>query len=169
MSYVLGEVRGPRSEVRPIKIESIPNLCQLIELDLSCFGCCGNHFEDKSDLKRDIRLNTKRYQEKKNELGYLKHISKDLRSSGICKLVIYIDGENVGCPLHPQLNSGLDLRAGHCDIEYNCTTKSEFESWDKKTRMEFIDYIIQKNLDKVEYSIKMAGGSLLGGFRRRKR
>jgi hypothetical protein len=146
--------------------DGIDSLCQLSVLGLSCFGCCGHDFGPRSELKRDIRVNKKRYEENKKDIEQLKNKSDELRVSGICKLLVHIQPDTVGCPLHPKLNNGEDLRETHCDIEYQCTTSREFISWNIDTREEFIDYIRTRDLDFIDYSIKMAGGSLLGGFKR---
>lgn len=144
-------------------------LCQLSELNLSCFGCCGHDFANKSILKRDIRINTRRFYQRLDNIEKLKNMSKKVRKSGICKFVIYLDGKVVGCPLHPLLNEGVDLRKGHCDIDYVCTTNREFANWDDTTREKFIEYIRNKNLDIVDYSLGIDNGSLLRGFKLKNR
>jgi hypothetical protein len=136
-------------------------------LNLGCFGCCGRNFAGKTILKRDIRINTKRYYETKHGIEKLKDISKKVRKSGLCKFVMYLEEKNIGCPLHPSQNEGQDLRKDHCDIDYLCTTQKLFANWDKERQNKFIEYLQNRNLDFVDYSRGMANGSLLIGFKRR--
>jgi hypothetical protein len=141
------------------------NTCQLTDLKLSCFGCCGHDFAEKPVLRRDVKINTELCTRHKDDLESLKETSKELRLSGICKFLIFLDDSMIGCILHPACNKGEDKRKDHCDIDFICTTKREFESWEAEIQERFIEYVKSKDLDFIDYSIKMAKGNLLGGFK----
>jgi hypothetical protein len=142
----------------------IQDLCQLRELKLGCFGCCQHNFAEKSILKRDIRLNTKRFHEHKDKLVRLIKISKDGRKSGICKFVIQLDDGIIGCPLHPSLNKGIDIRKGFCGYDFLCSANQDFNKWDSDTQDKFVEFIKSENLDFVDYSFGIITGSLLSEF-----
>ena len=134
------------------------DLCQLDELKLSCFGCCGNSFKSRDKVMHDIRKNSlanKSFEErgKEHEL---------LRSSGICRSVV-IKGRRIVCDAHPGIN-GKDYRDKACDKGYRCETIKEFDRWSNKKKKEFVEFLRKKRLDHYEYSMGIDKGSFLKEF-----
>ncbi len=140
------------------------NLCQLTELKLSCFGCCGHSYKSKEKIMRDLEKNSLEYEFCKDNREFRDRAKRnDLRPSGICRNII-IAGDSVICPLHPELNDMLDLRITHCNTMHLCRTRREFESWDEDKRNAYLRFLKGKNLDMIDYSIKTDDGSLLREF-----
>lgn len=137
------------------------NLCQDKEIGLSCFGCCGNNFNEE-DIMQDLRVNTIQFELSKDIHEFMAR-GKDLRLSGICKHMIIKEGKIV-CPAHPKQNEGKEYRHGECNILYECKTSFEYNSWSQKKQQEFIKFIKEKDLDSVKYSIMVDNGSLLREF-----
>lgn len=139
-------------------------LCQIKELGLSCFGCCGNSYSNKKKLMRDIRKNT-------NELQNLKSIrlfilrTKRLKPSGICANLIFKDGV-FHCPGHPSLHHGRDYRNLDldCNKDFICKTYGLFQIWDKEKQQKFLDFLKSKKFDSFTYSIKMDNEAILEEF-----
>ncbi|MFA6088556.1 MAG: hypothetical protein WC755_01705 [Candidatus Woesearchaeota archaeon] len=153
------------------------NLCQIKQLGLSCFGCCGFDFTTKKDVLDTIKQNTIDFENFKNEKDGLKKyrdrykkLAEDgeweLSKSGICYNLIVKEGAFV-CPLHAMQNQGIDLRHDHCDLNYNCKTVFIFDKWDKNKQNTFIEFIKSKKLSSYEYSKLMFKNKLLNEFENR--
>ena len=69
-----------------------------------------------------------------------------------------------GCPLHPSLNKGKDLREGYCEIEHLCKAAYMYNQSDEKQKKKFIQFLKNKNLSWYNYSIKMDNDELLKEF-----
>lgn len=136
------------------------NLCQFDKY--SCFGCCGDDFGTKEEVKEGISKNTFEFKEIKSKK---KFADRDvfLRECGICRNLILENGM-VLCPLHPSLNSGVDHRDALCNRNYLCATFKWFLRADETTQKRFIDFIRKKNPDWYEYSIRMDNGAFLREF-----
>ncbi len=147
----------------------MPVLCQLKELELSCFGCCGNDYSNKKKLMRDIRKNTYEFHKSKSIKSFMTR-TKDLRASGICANLVFKDGKFF-CPGHPALHHGKDYRAVDPDCEKDaddgCKTYILFQTWGKEKQKQFLDFIKSKKLDSYTYSINMDNDSLLKEFEKK--
>ncbi len=148
-------------------------LCQFE--GLSCMGCCGHDFGTKEEIEEGLAKNTlewKQYDTSTLE-GKRKFMERstieDLRQCGICRNLIIFDDWSIGCPLHPSLNGGIDIRDGHCDIKHLCKAAYEFPTWDRKKQEDFREFIRSKDLDWHSYSIGMDTGKLLGAFKRKRK
>ena len=163
-----------------------PNPCQIPELNISCFGCCGRDLKAKQEIENYIDLNNEDYhqcfsagvflaQEFKN-----RHSKDLLRDSGICYNVVWSNKPRNFCPLHPKATEKMqqkgikvqgkpDLRDGHCNPGYKCDTLKAFENWTIKQKKAYINFIRKKldnnELDWYSYSIKTDNNELLEEFR----
>lgn len=150
-------------------VKKIRNLCQLPELGISCWGCCGHSFSSKDDVSRSLKKNTVEYEKSVDKVKWANR-SEYLRKSGICRNLIK-KGDEIFCPLHPLRNDGQDLRTKHighskidCDMNYLCKTFYEFNVMDEETQKKFILFIKSKNPDWYTFSIKIDDGSYLKDF-----
>ncbi|MFC1801323.1 hypothetical protein ACFLZB_02575 [Nanoarchaeota archaeon] len=135
----------------------------LCQFNGGCMGCCGHDYKNVKSVKEAIRKNTLEFKDFDDLEKFRDRAGKwDLRS-GVCKNVIMVKGK-VFCPLHPARNKGVDLRAGHCDVNYFCKTVKEFEKWNRERQKEFLDFLKKKKLGVIEYGIKIDDDSLLKEF-----
>jgi len=142
-------------------------LCQMPEIGLSCFGCCGNNYANKKKLMRDINKNTLEFDNKKSTSQFMTR-HKELRSSGICASLILKD-DKFFCPGHPAINSGRDYRNldPDCDKDFLCKTFGLFQHWDEDKQKKFLEFLKEKKdsgMDIFTYSIRMDNNSLLKEF-----
>jgi len=134
------------------------NLCQL---GTGCFGCCGHGFAGKKEISSSIEKNTKEFEKTKDSMEFLKMTDEYIDKNGLCPHII--KKEKIHCPLHPSLN-GTDLRKNGCDVNHLCITVKEFEKMAVSRKKAFVNFLIKKNLDFYEYSIKMDNGQILKEF-----
>jgi len=142
-------------------------LCQLKDLNLSCFGCCGNSYSNKKKLMKDIQKNTIEFNNKKTLSKFMTR-KNELKSSGICANLVIKDNKFF-CPGHPELHSGRDYRNldPDCEKDFLCKTFGLFQEWDKEKQKKFIEFLKPKKLDSYDYSIKMDNNSLLKEFEKK--
>ena len=142
-------------------------LCQLKELGLSCFGCCGNNYSNKKKLMTDIKKNTLEFDNKQSLTKFMSR-TKELRSSGICANLVFKDGRFL-CPGHPALNGNRDYRNldPDCEKEFVCKTYGLFQEWNKEKQKQFLDFLKSKKIDSFTYSIRMDNNSLLKEFEKK--
>ena len=142
-------------------------LCQLEEIGLSCFGCCGNNYSNKKKLIRDIRKNTLEFDNKKSIKGFMSRTNR-LKSSGICANLILKDGRFY-CPGHYILHNGKDYRNidPDCMKDYLCKTFGLFQGWDKEKQRQFLEFLKSKKLDGFAFSMRMDNDSLLEEFEKK--
>jgi hypothetical protein len=132
-------------------------------------GCCGRNFPSKEKIREAIKKNTFEFKElnpqTRKELIKFRDraLPQDLRN-GVCRNLIE-KKERFLCPLHPKQNNGKDLREGHCDVDYLCLAAKEFMGWSRERQKEFLKFIDDKELDKIQYSIEMGDDSLLKEFK----
>ena len=147
------------------------NLCQLGWI--SCMGCCGKEIKDKLSVAKGIEKNTLEFDSHNRQGRHKREFmnrSKDLRESGICKNLVYdTDKDRIYCPLHPELNDGIDHRIdhNHCDIMHVCKAAYFFDLWEKQMKEDFVKFIRHKKKEGMswyEYSKGMADDSLLEEF-----
>lgn len=159
--------------------------CQLIELGLSCFGCCGNSFSGKNEILEDLRLNTLEF----NDMVSKKPTVKDLENfkrragitpdviseNGLCFQLVDFGGGCVGCPLHNKINEIIpkskyefpgnkDLRVGECDVNFECETYIYWKLMNEEQRKDFVQFVKEKKLKMYEYSILNVEGKLIKEF-----
>lgn len=147
------------------------NLCQLDELGLSCFGCCGHDYGTRQEIVEAIKKNTLELKDYGARLKDFMDRSQSVRECGICRNVVFLDKDKVGCPLHPhhqKIKKVKDLRKNHCDTKYLCKTYKLYKTWSKEKKKEFIRFlkklIIIENLGWYSYSKGMDDDSLLERF-----
>lgn len=145
------------------------SLSPLCQLNGGCLGCCGHSFPPKEEIKEAIEKNTQEFQQlnPKAEPELIKFRDRtfpsDLRNN-VCRNLIEKNNQ-LFCPLHPEQNQGKDLRKNHCDINHLCQTAQEFNNWNKEKQKKFLEFIKNKNLDNIDYSIRMDKGGLLEEFK----
>ncbi len=152
------------------KIMNYLTPCQIKELNLSCFGCCGNNFSSKCEIEKDIELNS----EELNEIGkklntqklesFRDRFGKDnaLSLNGLCYNLVDLGSGCFGCPLHPKVNelkpsnfeieNEVDLRINHCDINEECTLFKVWKTFSKEEKLKFIDWLKNNNYNSYSYS-----------------
>ena len=142
-------------------------LCQLNELGLSCFGCCGNNYSNKKKLMHDIKKNTIQFKNAESLSSFMSR-TKELKSSGICANLVVKEG-NFTCPGHPALNHGRDYRNldPDCEKEFVCKTYGLFQTWDNIKQRKFLDFLKSKKFDNFSYSIRMDNDSILKDFEKK--
>ncbi len=144
--------------------------CHIKELNISCFGCCGNNFSSKKDIEEDIRLNTeelvffgKILNTKKLKL-FRDRFQGDnaLSLNGLC--YNFVDfGFCQACPLHPQLNllelnlnikNKFDLRISHCNIDEECDLFKRWKLILDSEKISFLNWLKNNNYDSYDYSVE---------------
>ena len=160
-------------------IKDVPYVKEGINLCLfqgfSCFGCCGYDFKGKQRAADSFHKQTRQFQsypDTKFAKVEFRERTKfdDLNSCNFCKNLILKSNQSVKeittakkldlfCPLHPALNNGSDLRAGHCDTDYMCNMQIEFHNMDKHKKQKFLAWlrkrIKQDDIDWYSYSVNM--------------
>ena len=140
------------------------SLCQLKEIGIGCFGCCGHAWTKEGEVNQDIKKNTLRYKEHKDDLTFLHKEASSIRPSGGCYNLVQLNSGKVGCSLHSCQNNGKDLRDNICDKGYLCKTNHLFQSWGEEKQNKFIRFLNSKKLTPFEYSVGMDRGLLLKEF-----
>lgn len=157
--------------------------CQLKFLKLSCYGCCGDDWTNKSDVENDVWLNSKDFKEiysdnnsSEEDLIFFKdRFARDeVSKSGVCMNLVDFGDRCLACPLHPKVNLVVssektvapisDLRIGHCDVNYECSTVKFWNLMKIEQRKEFIEFLKSKDFDNYEYSMKNVSGALINEF-----
>jgi hypothetical protein len=148
------------------------SLCQLGWI--SCMGCCGHRFKDKHSVAQGIEKNTLEFRDhcrNGRDMTEFMNRSKDVRDCGVCRNLVYDPkADRLYCPLHPEMNQGVDLRIDHhyCDILHVCKTAFFFDLWGDELKNEFIKFLknkrAKKELDWYAYSVGMANDTLLEEF-----
>ncbi|NVM03358.1 MAG: hypothetical protein HWN67_13540 [Candidatus Helarchaeota archaeon] len=128
-------------------------------------GCCGYRIKSVELVKKAINENTEEFKKFKNLEEFRDRTFKSVLRYGVCLNVVRING-NIYCPLHPKRNNGLDLRDGYCIVDHFCKTAKKFSKWNEKKQKKFLDFIKEKNLDAIEYSLKIDRGILLKEFQK---
>lgn len=147
-------------------MDNLNKFTVLCQINGGCMGCCGHNYISKEMIREAIKFNTIEFSDfKHNDEGLLafrdRAYKRDLRY-GVCRNLIEKNGQ-VLCPLHPAV-CGKELRQDHCDIYYLCDTARKFAKWSEEKRVKFLDFVKSKNLDSIEYSMKMDDNSLLKEF-----
>lgn len=158
--------------------------CQLQELSLSCYGCCGRNWREREEIGRDLKENTKEFKkiQQKSSLRLLQFRDRfsvnpdDLKPSGLCSNLVDFGDGCIGCPLHPMINKlvdkekykypakNKDLRFNHCDINYECETFIFWKIMTDDDKKKFIKWVKKQNFDHFEYSTGNIDGSIIRKF-----
>jgi len=134
-----------------------------------CMGCCGHDYPSAEKIAEAIEINNQEFHQAdlKTDEDFLKFRDRnklyDLRF-GVCKNLITLKSGCFGCPLHPSLHNGKDLREGHCDINYLCQTAKTFDKWPAEKQHAFLNFIKNKHLNPIQYSLQIDNDSLLNEF-----
>lgn len=158
--------------------------CQLKELNLSCWGCCGRDFKSKDEIEKDIKINTQDFKQIKihSTLRYLQFRDRfsenpdDLTPSGICSNAVDFGKGCIACPLHPKINklidkskvklyTNKDLRYNYCDINYECETLKAWFNMGNKEKENFILWAKNKKFNHYTYSIGNIEGTNIKEFK----
>ncbi len=148
----------------------MPRLSPLCQLNGGCMGCCGHDFPSTEKIRGAITKNTNELIQlnPRTEEEFLAFRNRrhplDLRA-GVCRNLVRENGCNL-CPLHPARHEGKDLRLGHCDVDYFCATAEAFATWDEKRKKAFVDFVTDKKMDNLTYSMLMNKGELMKEFKR---
>lgn len=168
-------------------------LCQLKETGMSCFGCCGNSFTNEKAVMRGIHKNSVllKHMIKKHKSDFGKIFSDmkknyhHLRECGICYSLInlrdlpgiekffkifpkkLVEKDRIfGCPMHPILNNGKEIRK--CEIWHECKSYHIFKKWSRKKQDKFIDFLKKKikkeKLSIYQYSVGLDTGKFISEF-----
>lgn len=157
--------------------------CQLKSLKLSCYGCCGDDWTDEKEINNDIWLNSHdfnkiyiRGEKSEKDLKKFKDrfASDEVSNSGVCMNLVNFGNRCLACPLHPKVNEIVsdtktvapkkDLRIGHCDTKFECSTMKYWDLMNEVQRGEFIDFLKEKDFSNYEYSMKNISGELIKAF-----
>jgi hypothetical protein len=135
-----------------------------------CMGCCGHDFPNKEKIDEAIHQNTLEFQEANPQTTQEYTAFRDRASVfdlryGVCRNLIKLENQQLGCPLHPVRHNNIDLREGHCDIDYLCDTAKTFATWNREKQEQFLAFIQLKKLDNITYSIEIDTGKLLIEFK----
>lgn len=158
-----------------MKDESLPVVpCHIKELNISCFGCCGNNFSSKKEILKDILLNTEELKSDGNVLdkeklnNFKNRFDGDnaLSETGLCYNLVDLGGECFGCPLHDKvkfilpndsdltINNDEDLRVNHCDINEECETFTTWKSMSELEKKDFVFFVKKFKFDSYNYSVE---------------
>lgn len=177
--------------------ESLPIIpCQIPELKLSCYGCCGRDFKDKKSIKRDLKLNTEIFNRIKNKptqykmMGFRDRFSEnpdDVTPSGLCSNAVEFNSGCIACPLHPLINKIVekkeynfpfnkskhasklrDPRFNYCDVNYECTTYKYFKHFSKSQIQEFVKWVKENKYNNYTYSMENGDNILIHKFMKEK-
>jgi len=157
--------------------------CQLRELNLSCFGCCGNEFSSKEEILEEIEENSKEFstlgkKPSKDELKSFRdrYGKQVLSQKGLCYSLVDFGKGCVGCPLHQKVKEILpkssnltleideDLRIGECDVNYECDTFKYWKLMSLSQREDFVKWVKEKEFSNYDYSIENIEGRLIRLF-----
>lgn len=155
-----------------MKEDNIPKFpCHVEELNLHCFGCCGNNFGTKEELENDIIENTNEFKtlgnkpNKKDLEDFRDRFDADvLPKSGVCFNLVNFGEECFGCPLHKHIKEILpkktklkiendeELRYNHCDVNYECETYKYWKFMSNSQKKDFVKWVKDNNYDWYKYS-----------------
>ena len=154
-------------------MNEIPDFpCHIKELNISCFGCCGNKFSSKEKIEEDIKLNTQELLVlgKKLDSEKLKMFrdrfdgENALSLTGLCYNFVDFGSGCQACPLHFKANelkpknfeleNKEDLRIGHCDINEECESFKGWKTMSDSDKLKFISWVKKEKYDSYSYSVE---------------
>ena len=160
-----------------MKDNSLPVVpCHIEELNISCFGCCGNNFSSKKDILKDILLNTNELSQEGTvtDLSQVELIKfrdrfngdNALSENGLCYNLVDLGSGCLGCPLHNKVKYILptdsklkiknndDLRVGHCDVNEECEVFSAWKNMSDLEKKKFVAFVKKFEFDTYSYSVE---------------
>lgn len=168
-----------------------PTPCQIPELNLSCYGCCGNQFTNSKQAEKDIIQNTieleQNFSNNKKSFSQESHEKslKDFRDryagttlgpSGVCLNLVQFNNGCLACPLHNLINElvpknefqgpSKDLRVEPCDVKYECRSFKLWKIMSKQQKEEYLIFL-EKRIEKEDhfsYSMKNHDGIFIEEF-----
>lgn len=157
--------------------------CQIPELKLSCYGCCGRNFGSKKQINSDIKSNTEEFKKitipsTLRLLQFRDRISEDpsdLAPSGICSNLVDFGDGLIACPLHKNANklipknkllrlNNKELRYNHCDVNCKCETFIFWEILNLTQKEQYIKWLNDKKYSPYEYSTQNLQGKIIRQF-----
>jgi len=158
-------------------------ICQIPELKLSCWGCCGRDFTNREDIEKQIKINTFEFKKilipsSLRLLVFRDRFSEncwDVSKSGLCSNLVKFNNGVHACPLHKDINkivpkneflqiSKKDLRCDQCDVNYKCETAIWFDLFSESQKKEYVQWLSEQNFDHYEYSIGNVEGKIIRKF-----
>jgi hypothetical protein len=135
-------------------------ICYIPSLGLSCFGCCGHHFQDKATMHKFFDKNQKQLDK------YLKkgQTHKDFMwreylidpCGGCYSLVREKDSEGRDqyvCAVHPLRIGGEDIRIGYCEHDYLCKTAAHVNRFTEEEKKVFYEFLSAMRFNSFDYSM----------------
>lgn len=156
--------------------------CQIEELNLSCWGCCGREFKTKNKVERDLQINTKIFKKIKTPSTVKLLLFRDrlghpdiLMPSGLCSNLIDFKDGCIACPLHKEANIIIpknkflaihkkDLRKNHCDVNYECETFKIWKKLNENDKKKYIKWLSKKTFNHYDYSLQNHDGIIINKF-----
>lgn len=158
--------------------------CQIEELKLSCYGCCGPEVESgtRKYIDLDLSINTEEFNniikgeptEKKLKQFRDRFENWEFGKSGLCMNLVRFDENCFACPLHNKINEIVpkeiyegpkeDLREKHCDVNYECETFIYYNLMSKEQKELFVKWVKDKKYDYYTYSKENITGKLIKEF-----
>lgn len=145
--------------------------CQIKELDLGCFGCCGRYYAARKEVEKDIVQNTQSWDKNKqtNKLSLKEFCwrQKPLHTSGVCPNVVK-RAKRFMCAVHPQQHDE-EVRAGYCDAHYLCKAAKAYGKMSEPERKKYHRFLKQKiaqGMDSYEYSMLNDDDKLIEEYER---
>jgi hypothetical protein len=169
---------------------SIPVVpCHIKELNISCFGCCGNSFSSKKEILKDVLLNTEELTSNGNILSSYELIKfrdrfdgdNALSENGLCYNLVDLGSGCFGCPLHNKvkhilpddsklkINNNVDLRVGHCDVNEECETFFAWKTMSDDEKIDFVNFVKKLELDTYSYSVENGSERLFKLYKSQKK
>lgn len=170
---------------------TLPVPCQIPQLGISCYGCCGRDFKSREEVERDLAINTKEFNSITHPTRYKMMLFRDRLSSdpdivtpsGLCSNAVRFNSTCTACPLHPLINKLIDKRKynfpfnkkkhtsqtrdprqGYCDIHYECATFKYYKHFSYEQKQAYIKWVRDKKFDNYTYSMKNGDNILIKEF-----
>lgn len=135
-------------------------ICYIPSLGLSCFGCCGHHFQNKEVMEKFFDNNSATL---KKYLGegktYTDFMNREylVDSCGGCYSLIREKDEKgkdqYACAVHPLRIGGKDIRVGYCEHDYLCKTAAHVNKMTHEEKDLFYEFLKAQKFDSFTYSI----------------
>lgn len=159
--------------------------CQIKELNLSCYGCCGRNFKSKDAILKDLQTNSDDFKKiitpsTLRLLQFRDRLSENpdvLTPSGLCSNLVDFGDNCIACPLHYKVNEIVskkkflaihkkDLRFTHCEVGYECETFIFYKNFNETKKREYIQWLSNKKYDTdlYLYSTENLKGNIIRKF-----
>jgi hypothetical protein len=158
------------------------NLCQFG--GFACFGCCGYSFRGKDLAVSSLFKQSAEFKASSDsraaKIGFRDRAAPEkLNACNFCQnLVLKSDYSREDmikdryirtyCPFHPALNDGEDLREGHCEHNFMCSTQIYFHGLKDDSKQLFAVWLKARienpDIDWYTYSVNMDTSVFLKEF-----